>query len=183
MILADRHIYRAFEIERWTAHCGIGLIRACSLRIGMNSVDVSLGDTILTPPKGETLDLASEAKYLEVQADEYKLSPGDFILAATRERFDCSAMYRGRYWVQHYDGRSTAARFGLASHVCAGFGDYGFNGAFTLELVNHSSNDLILRPGMYLGQVYFESLSCKPARTYLGRRYSGHNGPIGPKGL
>ncbi len=80
-----------------------------------------------------------------------------------------------------YEGRSTCARIGLASHITAGFGDYGFAGSFTLEIVNHAHYPIQLRPGMRIGQVAFDEV-LEP-ELYTGA-YSGTNhsdGPVPPK--
>ena len=86
------------------------------------------------------------------------------------------------YFVQHYEGRSTLGRMGIQSHVTAGFGDYGFKGSFTLELINNSPWPIKLKKNMRIGQVYFEALlgerklydgydqtDCKPQFPKLGK--------------
>jgi dCTP deaminase len=49
-------------------------------------------------------------------------------------------------------------RLGIASHVTAGFGDYGFKDYWTLEIVNMGKVSVILRPGMRIGQISFEAV-------------------------
>lgn len=133
------------------------------LKIGSNSIDVTLGNTILimeNKPIAEAIDLdlpLPDNIYTEVVISEkgYRLDPGDFILGAVMERFDINPTLK---LVQHYDGRSTMARLGILSHVSAGFGDYGFNGAFTLEIKNLGNCAILLKPGMRIGQVYFQKV-------------------------
>lgn len=138
------------------------------LKIGTNSIDVTLGSVIyITHPmytnsnhKGETIDLAMPFpddiyKQFIVGSDGYTLEPNEFILASVNERFDCADLN----WVQHYEGRSTMARVGVLSHVSAGFGDYGFNGSFTLEIKNLGHHSVIIYPDMRIGQVYFENVT------------------------
>jgi len=118
----------------------------------------------------------------------FLLRPGEFVLGAAAEAIDCTAPYfhrehggiTDRKFVQMYEGRSTCARIGLASHITAGFGDYGFAGAFTLEIVNHADYAIHLIPGMRIGQVAFEEV-LEP-ELYQGA-YSGqhHDGPVPPK--
>jgi dCTP deaminase len=107
----------------------------------------------------------------------FQLNPGAFALGCTRERFDCQAMVLGtpvaagvvsneRAFAPMYEGRSTLARVGLMSHLSAGFGDWGFQGAFTLELFNCFPRPIMLSPGMRIGQVYF--VEVMGATAYAG---------------
>jgi dCTP deaminase len=156
-------------------------------RLGPNSVDVTLGPTLLLPIKddGAALDLrAPELEWTQVDCTSgHRLEPGDFCLSYTLERFETIApMLAGtyRYFAQFYEGRSTMGRIGLGSHVTAGFGDYGFCGAFTLELYNHFPYAIVLYPALRIGQVSFEEVF-KPC-TYSGS-YSikeHFSAPVGP---
>lgn len=156
--------------------------------------------TDVDPRKPETLQWGTH----DMTDEGMIIWPGQFLLGAATERFDCDkpldldggttgfqntrdarvsngTVLRRSWFAQMYDGRSTCGRLGLASHVTAGFGDYGFKGAFTLELVNHAPYAILLRPGMRIGQVAFEEVS-EPAEDYRGA-YSGTNhndGPVPP---
>lgn len=129
--------------------------------IGPNSIDVTLGHTFKVPRmSGKTfLDPLSPVKSQDLSWMSHEgviiLQPQDFILGNVRESFVTRAKYKGKYFAQMYDGRSTLGRIGIGSHVTAGFGDYGFCGAFTLEIVNNAPYDIRLTPGMRIGQVYF----------------------------
>lgn len=152
--------------------------------VGPNSLDVRLNSHFLvmtSPTSSEpfdiTLDEDSRKLFNEVEANEIIVNPGDFILACSMERIDCSQTIGVKtqdditvpmIFTQHYDGRSTLARLGLLSHVSAGFGDFNFKGAFTLEIKNLGNYPLVLRKGMRIGQVYFE-------QTLFPKKYEGYD--------
>lgn len=149
------------------------------LKIGTNSIDVTLGSVIyITRPMPVYMYYEDEGRGLSIDGTHstidlskpfpkdiyqsstipdigYVLEPNEFILASVNERFDCADLN----WVQHYEGRSTMARVGVLSHVSAGFGDYGFNGSFTLEIKNLGHHSVIIYPDMRIGQVYFENVT------------------------
>ena len=151
---------------------------------------------------------AESMQWDPVTADSIVLTPGGFMLGSVQERFVCEEevlincgeaardwrtlvigggpqpghkVTRTAVFAPMYEGRSSCGRLGLASHITAGFGDYGFSGAFTLELYNHLRWPIKLYAGMRIGQVAFEEV-CGPKR-YAGA-YSGTNhnaGPVPPK--
>lgn len=85
------------------------------------------------------------------------------------------------HFAPQYEGRSTMGRLGVCSHATAGYGDYGFSGAFTLELFTVAMFPIILRPGMRIGQISLEAV-LEPG-LYKGA-YSGtdhYDGPVPPK--
>lgn len=127
--------------------------------------------------------------------DGFVLDPGTFVLGAVQERFDCidplhlpiSIAGPGpnavalTYWKPDIDGRSTMGRVGLGVHVTAGYGDYGFDGAFTLEIYNNFPRPILLFPGMRIAQVYFTQV-IQPGR-YKGAysKTDHYNGPRAPQ--
>ena len=112
---------------------------------------------------------------------EYVLRPGDFALAHTREIFHLPDDIAIEYKL-----KSSLARAGLG-HLLAGWGDPGWHGAaLTLELVNHLQvHDLILRPGMPIGQVVFWRGRAVPAHASYATRgqYNGDTTVTPSKGL
>lgn len=145
--------------------------------IGPNSLDVRLAPVVLKmTPSSSPINPAevenSENIYekLDITESGILLNPGDFLLGSAMESIDCSTPIglNSDTYVQHYDGRSTMARLGIQSHVSAGFGDYGFRGAFTLEICNHGVRPVQLFPGMRIGQVYF-------TQAFGPKLYSGYD--------
>jgi deoxycytidine triphosphate deaminase len=190
MILGANILKDLFN-SRWTAYRDGKPCPFSELHVNANSIDVTLGPTLLQPAYEEHIQPENR---MPVQLDyehsitweeydmgfsNFRLNPGAFALGCTRERFDCQAMVLGtpvsadgmvvsdmRAFAPMYEGRSTLARVGLMSHLSAGFGDWGFQGAFTLELFNCFPRPIMLSPGMRIGQVYF--IEVKGATAYEG---------------
>lgn len=191
MILGGAAIADAFRVGgTWQAYRNNEKIYSDDLVIGPNSVDVTLGDTFVSMHSVTTgyidpsKDVVTWSKCIIEDGDQCVLDPGDFMLASVNERFDCDNPYSQcgmmHKYVQMLEGRSTLARNGLAVHITAGFGDYGFKGAFTLELYNHTKWPMVLTPGMRIAQVYF-------AEVFMPKLYKGkysnedhYKGPVAP---
>jgi len=88
------------------------------------------------------------------------LRPGNLYLCKTIER-----TYTDKY-VPMIEGRSSIGRLGLYIHITAGFGDVGFNGAWTLEL--STIHNLCIYPNIEVCQIYFHILEGKPI-LYKGK--------------
>lgn len=102
----------------------------------------------------------------------YRMAPGDFILACTRETIGLNPAIAARV-----EGKSSLGRLGLAVHVTAGFIDPGFEGQITLEIANLSPASVILHVGMPIAQIVFETVT-PPERDYsVTGHYQGQTGP------
>jgi dCTP deaminase len=113
--------------------------------------------------------------------------PGMVYLGFAAERFEVSGVLKVgptlTHLVQMLDGRSTVGRIGVAVHVTAGFGDVGFGGNFTLEIVNFNRVPVLLYPGMRIGQVAFHCVTAAPTAqmNYSGAYKDDHVGrPVPP---
>lgn len=186
-------------------------LKAEDLTIGPNSVDVTLGDDILAPTsEGGMIDPRDpeSLKYYHLPKVEtkngraYMIMPQVVYLGFAAERFvvtkplkvqtDWSKEVGNGAWltphaflpaVQMLDGRSTVGRIGIAVHVTAGFGDVGFGGNFTLEIVNFNRVPVLLYPGMRIGQVALHCVSPDVAEQmeYSGAYKNNHVGrPVPP---
>lgn len=144
------------------------------------SYDVTLGDRFLTWP-WDTWDVDARERPPMVEqpleADgSLLLLAGEFALATTVERVEVPD-----YLAARYEGKSSVARLGLATHVTAGFIDPGFRGQVTLELANHSGRNLRLWPGMAIGQLSFSYLNTAARVPYgagRGSHYQDQDGPV-----
>ena len=163
------------------------------LSIGPHSMDLTLGPNLLVPsvrcpPLLDDRPLLdgrgcigvdplreNRQSYERVQLPTL-LAPRACALAAVRERLECRNPIeiggRLRYFTTKVDGRSTVGRLFLMVHVTAGYGDYGFSGCYTLELVNLSHFPIKLHPGMRVAQMSFEEV-------YQPDLYDGGYGPSG----
>lgn len=134
------------------------------------SYDVRLGTDIHIPHLRDTrsIDLGDrntivDRTDLAVIHDGYALHPGRFILASTEERVNLDNKLVGRI-----EGKSSLARIGLQIH-CAGYLDPGFRGNVTMEIYNLFDLPVILRPGVLIAQLSFETLVEPCDRPYQGR--------------
>lgn len=167
------------------------------LQIGPNSVDVTLGDSILAPTsEGGMIDPRDpeSLKYYHLPKVEtkngkaYMIMPQVVYLGYAAERFEVPGIMKigpaMAHLVQMLDGRSTVGRIGIAVHVTAGFGDVGFGGNFTLEIVNFNRVPVLLYPGMRIGQIAFHCVTMAFAggqMTYEGAYKNNHTGrPVPP---
>ena len=187
---------RAFNSDAWVAYIGDDVINPDDLDIGPNSIDVSLHKDILLPDSNKPLDLRRPetchyAKHTMTN-EGWIVYPHSFILAATRERFDCrspltlaftnvgSANLKDVFFTQEVHGRSTIGRCGLCIHATAGYGDYGFQGSFTLELFNVTNRPITIYPEIKVAQVEFSAVY-QPTQykgAYAGKGH--YYGPIAP---
>lgn len=91
----------------------------------------------------------------------YVLKPGEFVLGCTEERFNLPPEMEAVFQL-----KSSRGREGF-EHVLSGYIDPGFSGRLTLELVNvNRFHDLLLVPGMLIGQIRFMLLDDRPLKDY-----------------
>jgi dCTP deaminase len=110
----------------------------------------------------------------EVVGEDYRFKsiiilPGEFLLAHTLETVTLPLDLAARL-----EGKSSIGRIGLAIHVTAGFIDPGFSGQITFELVNHSSNQILLTPKMKIAQLCFIQMLSEPTEPYGSEKFGNH---------
>lgn len=146
--------------------------------LGPNSYDLTLGPILKTYQtqldfRGKTpLDFKRENPTNEHEIDAEKgfvLFPNMLYLAHTNE------VAGSNYYVPCIEGRSSVARLGIQVHLTAGFGDVGFIGQWTLEI-------LVVQPvrvyeGMRICQVYFDTIEGTVDKLYEGK-YKDSRGVI-----
>ena len=108
-----------------------------------------------------------EVDEIEIPDDGYILTPGRLYLGTTIER-----TYSPDF-VPVIEGRSSVARLGMFVHITAGFGDVGFDGHWTLEIV--VVHPLRIYAGVAVCQVAFTRPEGE-IRPYAGK-YRGQVGP------
>jgi dCTP deaminase len=134
------------------------------------SLDVLLGENLMieTMHQEELLrfDISDRT-----EDSPYKLLPGHFCLAETRELFNIPDDISAQFVL-----KSSRARSGI-DHLLAGWIDPGFHGSrLTLELKNvRRHHSLPLWPGMKIGQLVFHSMSNVPVHSYaVTGNYNNH---------
>lgn len=95
------------------------------------------------------------------------LKPGIGYLMHTRERV------RTDHFVPVLDGKSSIGRLFIQVHVTAGYGDPGFDGQYTLEVV--STHPIVVYAGMRICQMRFHTV-CGEVTSYQDRP-SHYTGP------
>ena len=98
----------------------------------------------------------------------YEVRQHEFLLCKTAEYIKLSKKFSARF-----EGRSSLGRLGIGVHITAPTVHAAFEGTITLEVYNHSSIPVILRPRMSIGQLTFEEVKGTPTieeRTFSGQK-------------
>lgn len=158
------------------------------------SYDLTLGDKFLIYDRRNPLD--DDGWYIDpdnrelgynvmpdrqtVTEGSLKLHPGMFVLGETVEHISMPNDVAARF-----EGKSTLGRYGLTTHITAGFIDPGFDGTITLEIRNDNCVPILLTPGMRIGQICFFQLDHPVSRPYgsvdLDSHYQHQQGPTVPR--
>lgn len=99
------------------------------------------------------------------------LLPQETLLASTIERF---TMPRDVMGIVH-DKSSWARKFLTVQNTVI---EPGWCGWLTLELINHSSENIVLRRGMPIAQVVFHRVDKMLAKGYTGKYQDQRRGPV-----
>ena len=130
-----------------------------------------------TRHEGVTFGLSAAGYDVRIEFDrdgsveEKLLSPGEFLLASTIERFRMPGDIVG---IVH--DKSTWARRGIA--VQNTVIEPGWEGWLTLELTNHGPEPLLLKRGMGIAQILFHRLDEPTVRPYEGKYQAQERGPV-----
>lgn len=115
--------------------------------------------------KLEPLDMKMDNEIIEFTIPEegYVLQPGVLYIGRTIER-----TFSDKF-IPMINGRSSGGRLGISIHVCAGFGDIGFNGTWTLEIT--AVEPVRIYANTEIAQVCYFSPYGKIKKLYRGRYY------------
>lgn len=135
---------------------------------------IRAGEKRLRDLHPEPFDMRFEEKTVELEIPDegLVLFPGILYLGHTIEYTETPAH------VPFIEGRSSVGRLGMFVHVTAGFGDRGFNGDFTLEIVVVQPLRVYANVGVC--QIAYSETVGEPV-PYAGK-YQGQRGPK-PSGL
>ena len=95
------------------------------------------------------------------------LKPGNVYLGTTNE-YTATDKY-----VPMLEGRSSIGRLGMMIHVTAGFGDVGFSGKWTLEIV--PTEPIIIYPDIEICQIYYHTITDNTIK-YTSDKYNNQDG-------
>ena len=152
-------------------------------RLGSWTYDVELGNTFKVPQYNEIKFIDPRVHHQDdmfrnvelKDGEEFVLHPHRFILASTKEVIKLSDDI-----VCLLEGRSSFARWGIGPHVQAGIGEPGWEGQYTLEILNMNEVPVILRPGDVLAQLYFAKFITPTKNPYHKKEKSKYHGQRGP---
>ena len=173
---------------------GSKIIRGSRFVVNPASVDLTLGATLREPRRywrnpltrrvaWFLLKLAGATKHTgsAYWSDpkpflEYTMWPGQIVLAHSEQYItvpdDCVAVLFSK---------STIGRMGL-EHLHAGYGDPGFEGQFTFELINTAPWPIKLVPSMRVMQIVFIKTASMPTNTYATTgHYNKQTGATPPR--
>lgn len=121
-------------------------------------------------PGYRATDLIASITQTEIISDAgWKLTPNVLVLGWTQQRIELPL--HGKI-AARVEGKSGLARVGLAIHCTAPTIHAGFVGTIQLEMVNHGSIPIRLRPGIPICQLIFETTIGMPDNAYAGQ-FSG----------
>lgn len=151
--------------------------------VNSSSLDIHLGKGLLIEDRFShhpILSLRSrKSLYMHRQYFPFVMSPGNFILAQSREIFHLPNTVSAEYKL-----KSSMARIGL-EHLNAGWCDAGWNGSvLTLELKNMTeAHSILLQEGDAIGQiVFFRHTPVPEDKSYAARgRYNNDRTVMGAK--
>ena len=154
-------ILSGYEIEKEIQAGNIHISDYDKSRLNPNSYNLRLSDE-MQKFNGISLDIQKDNKFDKfiIETDGIYLLPNNLYLGKTIEE-----TFTDKY-VPIIEGRSSVGRLGLFVHVTAGFGDIGFKGCWTLELVTVHS--LIILPYIEICQIYFMEVK-NPKELYKGK--------------
>lgn len=146
------------------------------LSIRPASVDCTLGNHFLTIEANhmDVIDLESEIKYREIEAETITMPAHSFILATTVEYIKLPDNLTA-----FVEGRSSIGRMGLFIQN-AGWVDPGFEGRITLELYNANSLPIKLKAGRRICQLVFCEMTSAAENPYKGK-YQGQKKTVGSR--
>lgn len=113
----------------------------------------------------------NETEEIIIPSEGFVLEPGQLYIASTNEYTETHNA------VPVIEGKSSLGRLGLSIHITAGFGDVGFCGTWTLELV--ATVPLKIYPNMKICQISYHSISDKPLIKYDEKESAKYSGQIG----
>lgn len=131
----------------------------------INKLDVLNNISTVASAKLDPIDMnkPNETIEFEIPEEGYVLQPGVLYIGRTIERTSSD------YYIPMINGRSSGGRLGISIHICAGFGDVGFDGTWTLEIT--CVEPVRIYPNTEIAQVCYFKPCGKLGRLYRGRYF------------
>ncbi len=137
-------------------------------QLGPNSYNLRLHHELLTYDE-QVLDMKKDHKITKINIPEtgIVLEPGKLYLGRTVE-YTATDNY-----VPMLEGRSSIGRLGLFVRITAGFGDVGFKGFWTLEIM--CAQPIRIYPGVEICQIFYHTIEGDFER-YQSNKYQNNRG-------
>ncbi|MFV0441808.1 MAG: dCTP deaminase [Lachnospirales bacterium] len=137
-------------------------------KINPNSYNLRLYKKLLVYEE-DVLDMRkpNKVKEIEIPKDGLLLQPNKLYLGRTLEYTSTKNL------VPMLEGRSSIGRLGLFIHVTAGFGDDGFSGYWTLEIL--CTEPIIIYPEVDICQIFYHT-TIGDRKSYDGGKYQNNDG-------
>ncbi len=132
--------------------------------IASNSIRVTLSP-ILKVYENVVIDIKKDnpTKLFTIPETGFLLEPNRLYLGSTNE------WTRTYNYVPLLNGQESLASQGMEVHITAGFGDNGFEGTWTLEII--CTNPTLVYPGMVIGELCYIPLVGSGDILYRGKYY------------
>lgn len=136
-----------------------------------NSYDLTLSNQLKRYRRYNILDIKkkNEVAKIKIKDDGMILYPNELYLGCTNE------VAGSNKYIPCIEGKSSLARLGILIHLTAGFGDVGFIGQWTLEIV--VIKPVKIYPNIKICQVYFDTVEGVVDKLYQGK-YSNSVGVV-----
>ena len=133
-------------------------------KIGENYITVTLSNMLKTyeTPLLETTS-PNPSQTILIPETGFILEPNKLYLGSTNEDTKTDG------YVPVLSGLLELATLGMEIHITAGFGDNGFEGTWTLEII--CSNPTVIYPNMEIGRVYYYPLIGDDKIKYRGKYF------------
>lgn len=145
-------ILSGLEIVKQIALGNISIQPFNASQVNPNSYNLTLDNYLLVYKDGiiDSRKKDLETYRIDIPETGVLLEPNKLYLGKTVEWTESNC------FVPRIEGRSSLGRIGFESHICAGFGDVGFKGNWTLEI--RVTQPTIIYPNTQVCQITFEEV-------------------------
>ena len=138
------------------------------MQLNPNSYNLRLHNELIVY-KNKILDMKkeNEVEKIIIPQEGLLIQPGKLYLGRTLE------YTKTKNYVPMLEGRSSIGRLGLFIHVTAGFGDVGFNGFWTLEIM--CIHPVRIYPEVEICQIFYHAIDGEYI-PYVSNKYQNNTG-------
>lgn len=152
------------EIERQIKKGNINITPFNKSQLNPNSYNLKLDPEMFVYTSRLDMNKENTTRKIIIPETGYTLKPGVLYIGRSVETTGTDK------FVPMINGRSSGGRLGISIHVCAGFGDIGFNGTWTLEIT--AVEPVVIYPYTEIAQVCFFKPAGKVEKLYRGKYYN-----------